>query len=206
MFKNIIILLSLVSISVFSTPIEKLKNSEKQITSILENKKINEKDKKEKIKNILETLIDYDTIAKNVLRGKNKNTKKTHYESITDKQREEFKKIYKNLLENLWRKNINKTKTEQKKLSNKKHNIKYKNEKVKGDVAMVYTVVKIDDELTSVDFRFFKEKIIDFIIDERSTVRRYRRTFSRHINNKGFDSLLNKLRKKAKELESKWIF
>ncbi len=204
--KTIFFLIFIFSVTLIATPMKKLQNGENKIFNLINEKyKVDSKEDKvriEKIQKTLDSLIAYDTIAKNVLKGKNTKTKKKHWDSITDAQKKEFKALYRELIEKVWINQLEKVNKKEGKIE-KNYKVEYKDEKIRGDVAMVYTVVTAKDEVTQVDFRFYKEKIVDFIIDERSTVRRYRRTFSRHINKNGFDSLLKKMRKRLDELNKK---
>ena len=203
MRKIIIILTLILTATLVASPMKKLKETESKIFDLVNKKyKINSKEDKERVKKIkddLESIIAYDTIAKNVLRGKNVKTKKRHWDSITPEQKVEFRTLYRALIEKIWIKQLKKANNKKGKIA-KKYKIKYKNEKVSGKVAMVYTIVDAKDEVTQVDFRFYDGKIVDFIIDERSTVRRYRRSFSKHINKNGFESLLKKMKKRLNEI------
>ncbi len=201
---KIIIILTLLTVSLLGSQIDRLKKSETEIFNLanekyeLKSKKYIERD--EKIKTILNSLIDYDSFAKNTLRGKNKKTKKTYWNSITVEQQKEFTSLFKQLIETAWTKelkNFNKKKKTIKK--DEKYHIEYKDEKSRGNLTMVYTVVTTEDEVTAVDFRFTKDKITDFIIDDRSTTRRYRKSFSKHIRKHGFDHLIEKMKNKLKE-------
>ena len=202
-----IMILMLLTISVFASQTERLQKAESEIFNLVNqkyrvgSKKYKERD--EKIKSILNSLIDYDAFAKNTLRGKNKKTGKTYWDSITPKQQKEFKTLFKKLIEAAWMKELKKFNKNKKKIKkDEKYHIEYKNEKSRGDLTMVYTVITTEDEVTNVDFRFNKDKITDFIIDDRSTTRRYRKSFSKHIRKHGFEHLLEKMRNKLKELES----
>ncbi len=205
--KTIIIsILTLLTIGLFGSQTDRLKKAETEIFNLANEKyelnstKYIERDKK--IKNILNSLIDYESFAKNTLRGKNKKTKKTYWNSLTTEQQKEFSDLFKQLIETVWMKelkNFNKKKKVIKK--DEKYHIEYKDEKSRGNLTMVYTVVTTEDEVTNVDFRFTKNKITDFIIDDRSTTRRYRKSFSKHIRKHGFDHLIEKMKKKLKELK-----
>lgn len=203
---KIIIILTLLTVSLLGSQIDRLKKAETEIFN-LANKKYELKSKKyikrdKKIKTILNSLIDYNSFAKNTLRGKNRKTKKTYWNSITTEQQKEFTSLFKQLIETAWMNELKNFNTKKKTIKkDEKYHVKYKDEKTRGDLTMVYTVVTTEDEVTDVDFRFTKNKITDFIIDDRSTTRRYRKSFSKHIRKNGFDHLIKKMKNKLKELK-----
>jgi len=204
----IITFLLLVTTSLFASQTDRLKKAENDIFN-LANEKYEAKSEKNtqrdnKIKTILSTLIDYDAFAKNSLRGKNKKTKKTYWNSITPEQQKEFTDLFKELIETTWMKELKKFNNNKKVIKkDENYKVNYKDEKSRGSLTMVYTIVNADDEVTNVDFRFKGDQITDFIIDDRSTVRRYRKSFSKHIRKNGFEHLIEKMKKKLKEVKEK---
>jgi len=205
---TIITFLFLLTAGLFATQTERLKKSENDIFNLANKKyEISSKEYKERdkeIKVILSSLINYDAFAKNSLRGKDKKTKKTYWNSITKEQQTEFTNLFKELIETTWMKELKKFNKNKKTIKkDEEYKVDYKDEKSKGALTMVYTVIKADDEVTNVDFRFTGQKITDFIIDDRSTVRRYRKSFSKHIRKNGFDNLIKKMKEKLEEINKK---
>jgi ABC-type transporter MlaC component len=208
MKKIIILILTLLTVSIFAKQIDRLKKSENEIFNLANEKyEVNSEkflQRDNKIKKILESLIDYDVFAKNTLRGVDKKTKKTYWDLITVEQQKEFTNLFKELIETAWTKELKKFNNEKKKIEkNEKYKIEYKDEKSKGSLTMVYTIVRTTDETTNIDFRFTDNKITDFIIDERSATRRYRKSFSKHIKANGFNHLIKKMKDKLKEINEK---
>lgn len=203
----LIMVFVVISSFVFAGPMDKIKTTETTLLDLINQKlTVNgkeDKERNEKVKTTLSDIIEYDTFSKNSLKGINKKTKKSHWDSITPQQQKQFSDLFKKLIEQAWMKELKKFNKEKNKTLKKgeQGTITYKDEKVKGDIGVVYTVIKTKDEITNVDFRFTKEKITDFIIDDLSVTQRYRKSFSKHINEKGFDSLINKMTEKLKEIE-----
>lgn len=203
----LVMVLLMLSSLVFAGPMDKIKTTETTLLDLINQKlTVNgkeDKERNEKVKTTLSDIIEYDTFSKNSLKGINKKTKKSHWDSITAQQQKQFSDLFKKLIEQAWMKELKKFNKEKNKTLKKgeQGTITYKDEKVKGDIGVVYTVIKTKDEITNVDFRFTKEKITDFIIDDLSVTQRYRKSFSKHINEKGFDSLINKMTEKLKEIE-----
>nr|NIT58293.1 ABC transporter substrate-binding protein [Fodinibius sp.]NIV13215.1 ABC transporter substrate-binding protein [Fodinibius sp.]NIY26876.1 ABC transporter substrate-binding protein [Fodinibius sp.] len=79
--------------------------------------------------------------------------------------------------------------------------VTYTNITANGDRARVETLAELDDVRTPVNYEMVKEGeewvITDMEIDDVSTAGSYNRQFQRIINQKGFDSLMNSLRKRA---------
>jgi len=205
---TIITFLFLLTAGLFATQTERLKKSENDIFNLANKKyKVSSKENKQRdkdIKIILSSLINYDAFAKNSLRGKNRKTKKTYWNSITKEQQAEFTALFKELIETTWMKELKKFNKNQRTIKkDEEYKVDYKDEKTRGSLTMVYTIIKADDEVTNVDFRFTGQKITDFIIDDRSTVRRYRKSFSKHIRKNGFDNLIKKMKDKLEEINKK---
>ncbi len=130
MKKIIITIITLFSATIFANQTTVLKKAEKQIFE-LANEKLKENtkaylDRDLKIKNILNSLIDYDTFAQNTLRGKNKKTKKSHWESLTPEQQKEFTSLFKELIETSWMKELKNFNNQKKKIKQgEKYTINY---------------------------------------------------------------------------------
>lgn len=202
-----ILITILISITLFGSQMERLQKTEDKLLELI-NKKFESGSKednirKDDIKKELDSLIHYDSFSKNTLLGKDPKTGKTYWDSITVEQQKEFKNLFKELIQEAWIKELKDFNGEKNKTLKKgeKGNITYKNEKTKGNLSMVYTTITTEDEVTNVDFRFTGNYVTDFILDDLSVTKRYRKSFSKHIQQKGFDSLLEKMRTKLKELK-----
>ncbi len=82
--------------------------------------------------------------------------------------------------------------------------VRYDRVEVQGDSARVVTTVTYKETPTQVVYLFTRRqsqwKAYDIIIDEVSTVEGYARSFQSVIRKRGFDALMNSLRKKQAEL------
>ncbi len=201
-----IFIVFLLSINLFGLQMERLQKTEEKFLELINQKhQAGSKEditRKNEIKKELDSLIHYDTFSKNTLVGKDSKTGKTYWESITSEQQKEFRSLFKELIQEAWIKELKSFNSDKDKTLKKgeEGNITYKNEKTKGNLSMVYTIVKTKDEISNVDFRFTGNYITDFIIDDLSVTNRYRKSFTKHIQQKGFESLLEKMRTKLKEL------
>ena len=120
-----------------------------------------------------------------------------NYRERSDKEREEFTKLFKKLLENSYASKIENYQDE---------TIKYVKEQVKGKYALVNTEIIRKDGTINVDYKLINEDgkwtVYDFVIEEVSLIRNYRSQFSKIIKTESYGALVSKLSKKIKELES----
>jgi len=139
------------------------------------------------LKAFVNRLLDFDTMAKRVLRS--------HWAGLTPPQRAEFKRLFRQLIEKNYIKGIRKNATYQ---------VDYKREVVTGNTAKVHTVIRTvrrgRTRETQVVYRMRRHgarwQVFDLITEDESMERNYRRSFHRIITRKGFDVLLQKMRKK----------
>ncbi len=120
-----------------------------------------------------------------------------NYKNRTDKEREEFTGLFKQLLENSYASKIENYQDE---------TINYVDEKVKGKYALVKTEIVRKDGTIDVDYKLINENgkwtVYDFVIEEVSLIRNYRSQFSKIIKTESYGALVAKLTKKIKDLES----
>jgi len=85
--------------------------------------------------------------------------------------------------------------------------VEYRTETVEGERGSVETVVRSKDATTEVRWEFVLTlagwRISDYAIDGVSTVRNYRRQFARILAKSGWTGLLERIRKRAAEIEVK---
>ncbi|MDZ7806565.1 MAG: ABC transporter substrate-binding protein [Gracilimonas sp.] len=113
------------------------------------------------------------------------------YSTITEEQRNEFVDLFSTIVRD---QSLNK-------LDIYRAKVTYTNISANGDEARVETLAELDDVRTPVNYEMKNKDgewvITDMEIDDVSTAGSYNRQFQRIINQKGFDSLMNSLRKRA---------
>lgn len=81
----------------------------------------------------------------------------------------------------------------------------FKGEKVKGNIALVKTIIMEGDEEIPVNYKLVKLgddwMVYDFIIEGMSLIKNYRAQFIKIIRKSSYQELIKKLKKKVKELE-----
>lgn len=135
------------------------------------------------LKEIINGIIDFEAMAKGAL--------DETYTTISEEQRTEFVDLFATIVRD---QSLNK-------LDIYRAKVTYNNITSNGEEARVETLAQLDDVRTPVNYDMQKKNgewfITDMEIDDVSTVNSYNRQFQRIINQKGFDSLMNSLRKRA---------
>lgn len=163
-------------------PLAQLRKAKAQI-----NRLARQKASDARLKVVVNRLLDYDTMAERVLRA--------HWSGLTPAQRAQFKKLFRQLIEKNYIRGIRK---------NANYKVDYQREAVRGKTAKVHTLVRFvrkgRPRQTEVVYRMQRSgarwRVIDLITDDVSLERNYRKSFHRIISQKGFDVLIQKMRKK----------
>lgn len=150
-----------------------------------------EKRIKAEMKTVVNDLLDYRELAKQAL-GK-------HWQKRTEKDREEFVNILRELIEHNYVKQLK---------TNLGYHIEYRPTKITGDTALVFTVIQVKKNgrttALSIDYKMRKGnqgwKVYDVITDEVSLVNNYRSQFNRIINRESYEALVKKMRRKLEEI------
>lgn len=141
--------------------------------------------KREKLKDIINGIIDYPAMARYALQET--------FDTLSAEEREEFVDLLSTIIRD---QSLNK-------LDIYRAEVIYNEIEVKGDSANVNTTAILDDVRTPVSYQMhYKESpdewvITDLTIDDVSTADSYRRQFQNIIRKRGYDYLLNTLKKRA---------
>lgn len=144
-------------------------------------------EQREKLKNIINGNIDYGEMAQFALGDT--------YDELSVEKQNEFIDLFSTIIRD---QSLNK-------LDIYRAKVTYEDITVEGDSAFVSTIAEMDKVRTPVGYELkFKEKdgtrqwvVTDMIIDDVSTAGSYHQQFQRIIRKKGFDSLMETLRKRA---------
>lgn len=135
------------------------------------------------LKDIINNVIDFETMAKEALAET--------FDTISTERRNEFVDLFSTIVRDQSLNNLDIYRAE----------ITYRNIEVNGDNARVETLALLKNVRTPVNYEMeFQEGewvITDMEIDDVSTAASYNRQFQRIINQKGFESLMTSLRKRA---------
>lgn len=194
MFKRTVAL-TLFIISIAGAIQVSAQTAEQEIKSLLEQRDEQVKDllgpegteytdeQRAKLKEIINGIIDFQDMAKYALEDT--------YDTLNTDLQTEFVELFATIVRD---QSLNK-------LDIYRAKVTYNSIEVEGGKATVKTYAELDEVRTPVDYTMEKENgewvIKDLILDEVSTADSYNRQFQRIIDRKGFDSLMNTLRKRA---------
>ena len=167
-----------------------LKGTIDQVLEIVSDKNLQKNPtlRREKLRQVIGLRFNYKQM---VMRSLAKN-----YMDRSDKERKEFTRLFKKLLENSYASKIENYRNE---------TINYMGEQVKGKYALVKTQIVRKDGVIDVDYKMLKESgqwlVYDFVIEGVSLIRNYRSQFSKIISTESYATLVSKLSKKVEDLE-----
>ncbi|MFN1833682.1 phospholipid-binding protein MlaC [Balneola sp. MJW-20] len=140
-------------------------------------------DQRAKLKNIINGIIDFEAMAKVALEGT--------FDTLSDENRAEFVDLFSTIIRD---QSLNK-------LDIYRADVDYELINVNGDDARVETIAELDEIRTPVYYDMYYKGsewvITDMSIDDVSTANSYQKQFTRIINKRGFDGLMDVLRKRA---------
>ena len=167
-----------------------LKGTIDQVMEIVSDKNLQKNPtlRREKLRQVIGLRFNYKQM---VMRSLAKN-----YMDRSDKERKEFTRLFKKLLENSYASKIENYQNE---------TINYVGEQIKGKYALVKTQIVRKDGVIDVDYKMLKENsqwlVYDFVIEGVSLIRNYRSQFSKIISTESYATLVSKLSKKVEDLE-----
>lgn len=140
-------------------------------------------EQRNEIKDIVNDVIDFRAMASEALG----NT----FDEISSEEREEFVSLFATIIRD---NSLNR-------LDIYRAEVTYNNIELTNSSAKVETTARLDNVRTPVDYELEKKEgewvVTDLIIDEVSTAESYNRQFQSIIRQRGFDALLNNLRRRA---------
>ena len=119
-----------------------------------------------------------------------------NWDARSGQERQEFIALFKSLLENSYASKLEAYRDEK---------INYLDEVIKGEYALVKTEVVRKSSTLGVDYKLIQEngnwQIYDFVIEGVSMIRNYRSQFTKIIRRDSYETLVQKLTDKIKEIE-----
>jgi phospholipid transport system substrate-binding protein len=140
-------------------------------------------EQRDRLKDIINDVINYQSMAEHALGDT--------YDEISEEEREEFVSLFSTIIRD---NSLNR-------LDIYRAEVTYNSVEVNQDSAYVATTAQLEDVRTSVDYNMqdFNDTwmITDMTIDEVSTADSYNRQFQSIIRQRGFDALMDSLRRRA---------
>lgn len=142
-------------------------------------------EQREKLKQIINDIVDYPNMAKVAL--------DTYFDQISTDQQIEFTELFAQIIRQ----------HSLSQLDIYRAQLTYEEITVNGSTALVTTIAVLDNVRTPVRYRMHKTDgvwmIADMSVDNVWTAESYRRSFQNIIRRRGFDALLDSLRRRASE-------
>ena len=167
-----------------------------QVLRVLDDPSLKNPSKHAERRHMLEEIaagrFDYAEMSKRVLGS--------YWKPLAEAQRKEFVEVYKGFLSDRYAGKIED-------YSGRKQNVGYLTERIEGSYAEVRTELRSDKTTLPMDYRLSVKDgrwlAYDIIIDGVSLVSNYRSQFQKIIRESSYDELVNKLRERAIQPETK---
>lgn len=169
------------------TPKEDIRKTVDQVLTILRDPQIKGVARREKISPLVRARFDFTTMSQYTL-GK-------YWRSASASEKERFIRLFSDLLEETYIGRVDAYSNE---------TVNYLAEKIEGDRAEVKTSVNSGNIVIPIDYRMTRKDgewfVYDVLIEEVSLVKNFRSSYGEIIRKDGFDSLLEQMAAKLKEL------
>ena len=189
MYKRIFQLAVLILISFnvmaadFSTPTARVKDSVDRVITILKDQTLDRDAKWEQIATVIRQGFDFRSMSQSVLA--------TNWRKASPEEQERFTEFFSQYIEETYRAKIEAYTDE---------TVEYRKETIKGNRAVVETVIVTSSTEIPVNFKLRQDDgqwyAYDVVIEGISLVSNYRATFAAIVKNEGMDGLLNNIQKR----------
>jgi phospholipid transport system substrate-binding protein len=193
--KTAIFFALLIFISPDLTAVQAIETEQEEILTLLENRDEEIKEllgpkgteytqgQRDRLRDIINGIIDFEAMASYALGDT--------YQEISPEEREEFVSLFSTVIRD---QSLNR-------LDIYRAEVSYEEIEVENGEARVHTIARLENVRTPVDYMMMKVDsewvITDMIVDEVSTAESYNRQFQSIIRQRGFDALLESLRRRA---------
>jgi phospholipid transport system substrate-binding protein len=195
MLKNMLMVLTLGTMLAFpvhgsaeTSPTQTVHESVDKILALLRDNALEKEDRRTKIRENVKARFDFEAMSQRTLA--------TNWKKATEKEREQFIDLFSQLIENTY---IGKIEL----YTNEK--VEYPGEKVKGNKAIVETLIIAASADIPVDYKLYKKDddwlVYDVIIEGVSLISNYRSSYQEIVMKEGFGGLLAKMQEKVNELQ-----
>ena len=186
-----VLLLGLAAPALAGEPTDFVKGQTAKVTDILSQPE--SKKRAKKLDTILQATVDFRELAARSLKG--------HWEERTPEEQEEFLRLLQEMLEaNYASKLSGQTLGED-------YEIEYTGEKTRKNLAIVKTRIRAGEDLKPVEYKLIRRDkgewiVFDIVIDDISLEETYRESYTEIIKEEGWDSLIQRMKDKIKEIEA----
>lgn len=167
----------------FSTPMGRVKDSVGKVISILKDKSLDREAGWQKISEVIDDGFDFRSMSQSVLA--------TNWKKASPEERSRFTEFFSQYIEETYRSRIQAYTNEE---------IIYKDEVIRGDRAVVETIIKSDTVEIPINYKLKLNEgewfAYDVIVEGVSLVNNYRNTFAVIVKNEGMDGLLSDIQRR----------
>lgn len=172
------------------SPTDSIRGSVDGILTILQNKELDQTTRRKEMRKVINERFDFHAMSQSTLA--------TNWKKASKEQQEEFVTLFSQLIENTYIGRVE-AYTDEK--------VDYPGEKVKGNKAVVATLILTASADIPIDYKVYQKKngewwVYDVIIEGISLISNYRSSYQDIVSKEGLDGLLAKMRNKIKELET----
>lgn len=173
------------------SPTDSIRGSVDGILTILQNKELDQTTRRKEMRKVINGRFDFHAMSQSTLA--------TNWKKASKEQQEEFVTLFSQLIENTYIGRVE-AYTDEK--------VDYPGEKVKGNKAVVATLILTASADIPIDYKVYQKKngewwVYDVIIEGISLISNYRSSYQDIVSKEGLDGLLAKMRDKIKELETR---
>ena len=170
----------------YSTPTGRVKDATDKVIAVLKEKSNDREARWRKIAAVIRESFDFRSMSQSVLA--------THWKRATEDEQQRFTDFFSQYIEETYRSKIE-SYTDQK--------IIYKDETIRGDRAVVETVIVTDTTEIPVNYKLKNNDgqwfAYDVVIEGISLVANYRDTFSAIVKNEGMDGLMTDIQRRIQK-------
>jgi phospholipid transport system substrate-binding protein len=172
------------------SPTDSIRGSVDSILTLLQDKGLDQTTRRKEMRKVINERFDF--------RAMSQRTLATNWKKASGEQQQEFVELFSHLIENTYIGRVE-AYTDEK--------VDYPGEKVKGDKAVVETLILTASANIPIDYKVYRKKngewwVYDVIIEGISLISNYRSSYQEIVSKEGFDGLIAKMRDKIKELQN----
>lgn len=172
-------------------PSDFIKEQSVEVTKLLRQKE--SKKRAEKFSKKINDVVDFELLASRAL-GE-------HWEKRTPEEQQEFLTLLQALLQENYRSQL------EGRVLGEDYDIEYVEEKVRGDRAIVRTLVTWEEGKRPVEYKLEKKEagnwvVYDIVIDDVSLEETYRESYTAIIEEEGWETLISRMKERLEELRA----
>lgn len=173
----------------FSTPMGRVQDAISRVVAVLKDASLDREGRWERIAAVIDDSFDFRSMSQSVLA--------THWKRASPEERERFVEFFSRYIEETYRAKIEAYSDQE---------IRFENETIRGDRAVVETVIVTDTTEVPVNFKLKNNEgqwyAYDVVVEGTSLVANYQNTFAAIVKNEGMEGLLSDIERRIERYRS----